>query len=481
MTEGVSHDEHQHIAAGMLWGRDGLLPYRDFPLFHTPYLTFVYGWLFRLTDYPLLAARLFSAGCATAMVALIGAVAFRAFRDRGTKVAWRVAMAVTGLCVVSSLFTGTTGRAWNQEPSTLLAVGAFVLLGHGLDSARRGWLLASGALLGLAIGMRITYAPLIAPLGLATLLGAQAWGVRLRAAMTFSAGLLAALAGVFVLYAKAPEAFIFGNFEFAQASIDYRMATGEPRTMTLGKKIRFLWKEIVRGDAGFMLATLLPVLTTLWLAWKKRVTVPAPLRRFALALPFVLWGSMAPSPVFDQYFYPLVPFLALAGIYSLAALPVGSRAWLWNWRAGLAGLVLAVGSAVRTETFDGLDHLFQPHKWATFEAHREGIALREHLPSGRVLTLAPLLPLEAGLRIDPAFAPGPFAWRVADYIDPAKARRLGIVTPATLAEHLAAVPPDGVLTGAEETGEAALVDYARARGFIAHPLEEEQRIWAPPR
>ena len=74
MTKNFSHDEHQHVAAGTLIAREGLLPYRDFPHFHTPYLAYIYALLFRGTDHLLLAARLFTVVCATAIVGLVGAV-----------------------------------------------------------------------------------------------------------------------------------------------------------------------------------------------------------------------------------------------------------------------------------------------------------------------------------------------------------------------------------------------------------------------
>ncbi len=478
MTRGLSHDEHQHIAAGMLLGREGLLPYRDFPLFHTPYLSFVYGALFRLTEYPLLAARLFAAACASVLVALIGTVAFREFRPRGKCAAWLAALVTAGLCLAADLFAQGAGRAWNLEPSLLLAVGAFLALERGLADGRRGWLVLAGGLLGLGIGMRLTLAPLIAPLGLATLLGSAPWGQRLRAAVAFSAGLLGGLSGVFVLCALAPGPFFFGTFEFAQANIDYRMATGEPRTMTLGKKLRFLWKEVVRADPGVFIAALVPCLVAGWRAWRKAIPLPPALRRLGLAAPFLLWGALAPSPAFPQYFFVLLPFLLLGGIWALAALPVGSAARRWCERTVLAGLALAVASASRE--YEGLRDLLRPREWVPFEIHDEAAALRARVPAGRVLTLAPILPLEAGLDIDPAFATGAFAWRIAPHIDPAKAARLGLPTPETLAAHLAAAPPAAVLVGFEEKGEKALIDYAKARGFTATPLEDEERFWAAP-
>jgi predicted membrane-bound mannosyltransferase len=67
-----SHDEDQFITSARLLLDDGLLPYRDYPYFHTPYLVFIYALLFAFTgDNNLLAARLFSAVCATGCVMLV--------------------------------------------------------------------------------------------------------------------------------------------------------------------------------------------------------------------------------------------------------------------------------------------------------------------------------------------------------------------------------------------------------------------------
>src|SRR5436305_1464747 len=47
LNNSPSHDEYQHIAAGVLFAREGLLPYRDFAYFHLPYLVYAYGLLFK--------------------------------------------------------------------------------------------------------------------------------------------------------------------------------------------------------------------------------------------------------------------------------------------------------------------------------------------------------------------------------------------------------------------------------------------------
>ena len=85
--------------------------------------------------------------------------------------------------------------------------------------------------------------------------------------------------------------------------------------MTLLKKMRYLWKEILRHEFPLMVACALPMLVSRFAGATKCG------RRFEcgfvwLTMPFVLMGCFAPTPLFPQYFYPLVPFLILAALYS---------------------------------------------------------------------------------------------------------------------------------------------------------------------
>jgi len=477
MTDGLSHDENQHVAAGALLAREGLLPYRDFPYFHTPYLAFVYAALFQFTDHLLLAARLFSAVCATAAVGLVGAATARAFRGHA---AWqrRLAMAGAVLLVLSAhAFTHTTGHAWNHEPPLLCALGSFLLLASGVRRHSAARAASGGVLLGLAIGLRLTYAPLIAPFGLAVLLlGGAPIARRLVLAAWFSAGVVCALGGVAWLAVLAPEQAWFANFEFAKVNVTYRFATGEPRTMTLAKKTRYLFKNISRDDLGILLACL-PAFAA---ALHSRRTRPLSVELVLLgwSLPFLLLGSFAPSPLFEQYFYPFVFFLVLGGAWSLGTLPAGAR-WLRPAAAcAAAGILLSLGRGMND--YHGLRHALKPESWTPLEIHADAAALREIPATGRVLTLEPIPVLEAGRRIYPEFASGPFAWRIAPYVEAAKAARLHIPTPATLPALLAATPPAALLLGVEDKGEALLEAYAREHGYRKLPADRGDDIWVQP-
>ena len=476
MMKALSHDEHQHIAAGALVAREGLLPYRDFPHLHTPYLAFVYALLFRITDHLLLAARLFSVACATAMLGMIGTVAHGLFRERGKWCAAGVCAGAVLLCGTAGVFGITTGRAWNQEPALLFALLAFLAHAEGIARQRNGWFVVSGLLLGLSIGLRITYAPLAAPFGLALLLYLPPPRWQPRVMLCFAAGLFIGTFGILCLFVEAPEQTFFGNFEFARLNVRYRYSSGAPRTVTVLRKVRYLWKEILRRELPLMAACALPMLIS------RFARTTGDRRRFEggfvwLAMPFILMGSFAPTPLYPQYFYPLVPFLLLAALYSLASLPLDTA---WFRRSLAIGAVIVVISvATGNHAYSHLRDVRSPGEWIPLRVHARGERLRAKVPGGRVLTLAPLYPLEGGLSIYPSFSTGPFAWRLAPFVEPAKAARLGLMTPRTIASILDADAPSGILLNIEPDREIALQLYAESHGYTATSDLDGGELWVP--
>src|SRR4029079_13176252 len=119
-------------------------------------------------------------------------------------------------------------------------------------------------------------------------------------------------------FGSVPQQALYDNFGFAKTNVIYRFSTGEPRTMTLPTKLRFFWKLIVRPDAALFLVGALSTLAAFLALRGRQQRVLWQLRFLGLLLPFLLIGSFAPSPLFDQYFYPLVPFVVLAALYAIA-------------------------------------------------------------------------------------------------------------------------------------------------------------------
>ncbi len=105
-----NHDEDQFIASARLLLDEGLLPYRDYPYFHTPYLVFVYALLFTFTgNYSLLTARIFSAVCATASVMLVFWMVLYFFRNHSLKYRYLAAISILCFYLFNPLF-------WQQQP-----------------------------------------------------------------------------------------------------------------------------------------------------------------------------------------------------------------------------------------------------------------------------------------------------------------------------------------------------------------------------
>src|SRR5439155_10478884 len=148
MSQGMSADEHVFLSSASLWGHSGLMPYRDFHYNHLPTLLLIYGVMFKATDHLLLATRLFSTLCATGVVTIIFGLALVRFQKVGLKRPVTYAVLVAALMMCNSLFTLTTGLAWNHDFPTLLTLLAFLILLAGLERNRSAaWMLGSGFVL----------------------------------------------------------------------------------------------------------------------------------------------------------------------------------------------------------------------------------------------------------------------------------------------------------------------------------------------
>ncbi len=149
MARGLNHDEQQFVTSGALLARSNLLPYQDYAYFHTPYLTYIYGFLFRDTTYYLLTACLFSILCSFGLLVTLYTLSLRLLRTESPLVRYALATGGTLLLLAAPIFTYTSGRAWNHDLPVLLLVWAWLAAFYGLQAGRPVfWQMISGALLG---------------------------------------------------------------------------------------------------------------------------------------------------------------------------------------------------------------------------------------------------------------------------------------------------------------------------------------------
>jgi hypothetical protein len=477
----LNHDEHQFLAPAALVGREGLMPWHDFPLFHLPNLVFAYAAADRWTGDLILGAKL--VGFVATAALILGLAVAACCRARWQNLL--LAATVLGLLLTNPLFLYTEGKTWNHEVPTALLLGSGALL-IAAASKDRLWLTAlAGILGGLAAGCRLTFAPAL--LGLALFVWLQPAPSRRRLAhfltLTFFATL--ALAPALMCFALQPEAFVFGNFEFPRLRLSDPSNSRIQKTVSLWRKVRYFLKEILIGGEG--LKSNLPVFA-LWAAiavepgwaWLRR---RAPEHRAAglwlILFPFLLLGCFAPARYQFQHYYVFVP-LVLAGVVS--ALSIHTEIKRYQLVAIFIGVVSAAVMGYQSaDEYAPIRNIAKPGEWFPERVRLNAEEIRSHTSGSRILTLGPAYTLSGGLRIYPQFATGAFAWRSASLVPAERRQRLHLVAPEDLESLLLAEPPSGILTGVEDDEEEApLIAWAKAHGYTRIPLKRKRSLWVPP-
>lgn len=509
MRRGLNHDEYQFVASGQLMATTGLLPYRDFPYFHVPGLSLLYAGLFQFTPRLLLSARLFSVICGWLMVVLLWVWTLVELRQEQLWVRLTAAVGVGLLLIAAPLFIYTSGRAWNHDLPLLLTIGAlwvfdrvwradppgvanprltaktglsrFGLSGAGLQPA----LAVCGLLLGLATATRLSFAFALLAFVLAILLTpTRRWPERRRGLLSFVGGALVGMLPALCFLVWSPQAFFFGNLTYIGLNTQYyRSLATAPPSMTLLGKADYIWNLLRTQPAnGLPLFSLVVLGIFVWRAdprarwWR--------LQPIALLWLCMLFSGLVATPSQPQYFYPLWPL----AIFAIVLLLGTAQRW---GSTPIALLLVAGGIAAllsRSPYQAGLEIVFSPREWYPNKLHARGQWVRTLVNAGdgqstMVLTVAPIMPLEGGVAIDPALATGPFAWRVAPFLSATERRRNHLFTPAELIAQLTTTPPRALLVGLENDDvdlEASLVAWAQPQGYLPLALPDEGTLWVSP-
>jgi hypothetical protein len=201
---------------------------------------------------------------------------------------------------------------------------------------------------------------------------------------------------------------------------------------------------------------------------------------YSAALLFTLLAALGATPSQPQYFYALLPWLALGAGEGLAILsPARQRQgiYLLAGASGLAALLAAPSYLPALRTWQ------QPTEAYAWKIHSQAPALALLAGQGKVLTLAPIYALEGDVAIEPALATGPFAWRVADLVEEERRATLGLLGPAELAAWWAGNPPRAVLAtseGDDAVEQRPLVDAAVTHGYIPVETWDDNTLWLSP-
>ncbi|MEO7319029.1 MAG: hypothetical protein ABIZ56_08585 [Chthoniobacteraceae bacterium] len=476
MAKNLNHDEHQFIAPAVLVAYDGLQPYRDFPLFHLPNLVFLYAALFRVFDHPFLAARCFSVFCAFTTAALI----FREcwYRPPFGLTRWRFITASVAVLflLLDPLFFFTTGRAWNHDSTGLFIILAAIFQVHAarLDSIPLA--AASAICAGLAAGIRLTVAPILIPLWISIWFFPSPLRRRAIIAALYVIVATATFAPSLYYLAAHTDPFLFGNFEFPRLRLLDPENERIQKTMHPLRKLRFFFKEVAIPSLPLFLSFIAFAIAPAWKFFRNRTPELIGTALILAILPFALIGCFTPSRYQYQHYFIIIPLLVLGVVFGTSIL--SPRKWMPI--AASAFFLICLCSFTYKSSND-----ISPGPVSDWFPNRTALIaykIAEQSPHGPILTLAPIFPMEAGLRTYSEFSTGPFAWKSARFVAAERRAALHLVAPDDLATLLTTNPPGGILTGVEESIlEKPLVEYSRTHQFTPIKLSKERTLWLPPR
>jgi len=486
VTSPLNHDEHQFMASAYLVATQGIQPYQDFPYFHMPNLVYLYALLLPLSAYPLLLARLFVGLCAVGIALLVYRLSSQALAGQAASTRLYGAAGLTLLLVNSPLLATATAHVWNHTPATLCALLAFFLLVRALQRGRGLLFGLSGCALGMAIGIRLSFAPLLLPFAIALLWFAGLGKV--RRGLLFAAG--CAVANLPALYFLATHftQFWFGNIGYAALNTLYRQETDFGGAMSLLDKLIYLVKGVYvqPGDLLIVVVVLYLVLNGQLAQIRQAVRRDAGFGLLLLSLPFLYLGALAPTPAWYQYFFAPLPFLLLLVPYWLAQEQPGAKQHA-AFRLLLVTALLSVLFGPFVQSPRALLALARPAAWFPIQFHNNAQAIAQAVTTtaptaapAPLLTLAPLYAVESGLPIYPALATGPFAWRIGSLLPAAERQTQGMIAVEDLTALFQQRPPAAILVTnnpEDRTSEAPLQQLARQQGYAPQPLADDSTLW----
>ena len=490
----LDHDEHQFVAPGALLARRGLVPYRDYPFFHTPYLIYLNAAVFHLTKRLLLGARWVSILSAFGTLTLFYHAAASLFHSFGRRTRLIAAAAATFLLVANPIYVYTTGRAWNHDAPMFLALASFFAAMRGIRRQRARWLFLAGVLIGLASGARLTFIVASAiMLAVPFLAPSLSWPRRLRFAAALAFGLGLALLPLALLALKFRDQFVFGNFTYPMLNTAFRSASGYAKAMTPLQKLRYLLIDTLLPPPTVAAAILLIILVIIARRRWRQAGNPFRLETQVLTLLSLamLAAGAAPTPLFQPYFYTPVVLLALLGVYCAAA--AWSDAANRTLVTRLLAIVLLVCIGPAAYAYRAVLWSWNPHWWVPVGVHQEGVDLaracdaaiaprRSHsAPRPRVLSIIPLVPLEGGLDVFEQLATGPFTVRIAAAVAEQDEALPKIMDPNDVARAFWSTPNAVVLVGSrdhwEEDQLLQAIGPSRLRSLPAPP---NYQLWTRP-
>jgi hypothetical protein len=382
---------------------EGRLPYRDFAYTQMPLLPYLNGLVMELCGYGLTVQRAInSAWSFAALLAVVLALRLRTGSfEPGLAAAFCLA-ASPHLAEMTAM-----GKTHGAElmGMALLALAASAPL---TPPGKAAWMSACGV---LAVGVRLSCAPLWALLMLLPVLEARGWRERLLV-LAIPVGAVLVSLGPFLL--AAPEQMFFCNWQYHMASVFQRRSLAQALE----------WWHTSPG-AILVLVAGLPA-------------VPSLVRRRRFDLLLMLAAALAgltlpmiPHSAYGMYVIPALPLAAVAGMAAIWS-HEGIRKNPFRHALWLLPALVLYHPLPRENTHPTAESV-----------EAVGRFLREQVPPGPILTSLPITAVEAGRDVMPGTEMGMFAAMAPD--ERKRARRLRFTTLADLTRMVEDMEPAAVV------------------------------------
>lgn len=478
MNFGLRRDEQLYVPPERLLDQHAL--YQDFFYNQVPGS----AWYFHAVRLLLGTDSLLMSGRIAVLLAWIGLVAGIAVITYMLTQNRLVAVCAVVLTCMNELLLNQTGMAATNNllplPLAYLGIGLF-LLGACFDEASPGGVFAAGLCLSVACLFKISAVAFIPPVAIAAFFLPRTLGFRERLEQVVlplvAGGLIGGLPILFYL-AVEPGLFlahVVGYHTGAHIGYwDAHEADDGGVALTLFAKLQLAWRVWLAGALPVAIAAVLALVamryrTATLLRPSRTSVLPAACVVCASALSGIV-VSFVPTPGFPQYYALPLICLPLALALAFRVLTPFERS---HGIAVLVAACLVIAAASVPRLAEFVPKLAHPAQWTVVQVHRDGLAIAKALAArgvaGKVATLAPIYPLEAGLSVYPELATGPFAYRADRFVDPKLAKYYRSTSPEKIGALFDKEPPAAMLLGFDPDLERPMLAYARAHAYALVP------------
>ena len=293
----------------------------------------------------------------------------------------------------------------------------------------------------------------------------------------FIGGFCFAFAPSLAMFITAPRQFLHGVIDYHLITLKFQGLPNK-ETIDIFNKLSFFVTEILSPIRNLLLSAAFLFFVFFKVIIKAGARIQDAFEVFftASAAIFLFVFSFLSTPSWPQYFYAPIPFFILGIVYSVAfLLRKGEKT-----RIALAIFIALWAGSVFIEIPEYISALPpQPKLYQTTFAHGLGVKIAEKVRSGKVLTLAPIFPLEGRVDIYKEFATGPFMWRISDLVDKHDREALKVISADELEDYLDRERPAAILVGFQKDLERPFILYAKKRGFKKQNIPKYE-LWVWP-